>query len=159
MKTSVKKILAIPIVRSNENALLPSQKTGDVGFDVSSCDDIIVPAGETVKINTGLRFADEISMDEEFNVAFFKVEGRSGLASKGVFPVGGIIDPSYRGDIIVVLHNSSSNDHVINVGDRIAQLVCYVALASNMFASVNFVDADEVNDTERGHRGFGSSGA
>ena len=138
---------------------MPTQKKGDVGFDVSSVVDTEILPGTTSVISTGLQIAGEIVTPEQNSkVQFLKVEGRSGLASKGIFPVGGIIDPDYRGEIGIILHNSSQNTFKINKGDRIAQLVCYTALASNIFNTVRFVMAEEVTGTDRGDKGFGSSG-
>jgi len=85
-----------------------------------------------------------------------KVEGRSGLSVKGVFPVGGIIDPTYRGEIGIVLANVSGKDYKIAQGDRIAQLVVYVV---NTSFSLNMVEVDAITPNyERGEQGFGSSG-
>jgi dUTP pyrophosphatase len=91
-------------------------------------------------------------------VPFFKIEGRSGLASKGIFPVGGIIDPSYRGEICVLLFNSTESSCSFNSGDRVAQLVCYHSLAPLEGSQVTFEIVDDVVSTDRGDKGFGSSG-
>lgn len=149
----------IPISKTNPDAVVPTQKKGDVGFDVSSVVDVEIAPGETQTVSTGLQIADQIvTPKQNVKVQFLKVEGRSGLASRGIFPVGGIIDPDYRGEIGVILHNSSKDTFKINKGDRIAQLVCYTVLASNIFNTVRFVLAEEVSETERGNKGFGSSG-
>jgi len=149
----------IPVVKTNPDAIIPEQKHGDVGFDISSVEDVEIMPGETKKIPTGLQMADGIVTPKQYEqVQFLKVEGRSGLASKGIFPVGGIIDPDYRGEIGVILHNSSKDTFCVEKGDRIAQLVCYTALATNIFDKVRFVLAENISDTDRGDKGFGSSG-
>jgi len=89
------------------------------------------------------------------------------MASGGVWAIGGIVDPDYRGEIVVVLHNGSNVPYEISIGDKIAQLVCYRVYAQDAESSelndrsVQFVtDADlPPEQTERGERGFGSSDA
>jgi|APSaa5957512535_1039671.scaffolds.fasta_scaffold06370_5 dUTP pyrophosphatase len=149
----------VPITKTHPDAVVPTQKPGDVGFDVSSVERIEIMPGCTQKVATGLKIADAIvTPNQNQQVQFLKVEGRSGLASRGVFPVGGIIDPDYRGEIGIILHNSSKDTFVINKGDRIAQLVCYIVLATSTFNKVRFTVADSVSKTDRGEKGFGSSG-
>jgi len=151
------KFTFIPITKS-EDAKLPLQEEGNVGFDVSSVDTGTIVPGGVGKFQTGLRLADDIYSDNLTTVAFMKIEGRSGLAARGVFPVGGIIDPSYRGDITVMLHNSTKEPFVVNEGDRIAQLICYTTIANNNFHKVRFVVAEQATTTNRGEQGFGSTG-
>lgn len=83
------------------------------------------------------------------------IYARSGLASKyGLAPANcvGIVDSDYRGDIKVALHNYSDKNQVIDVGERIAQLVIQpISLCTP-------VEVDELDETERGSAGFGSTG-
>ena len=158
MKTEYK-FTFIPIITTHPDAVIPTQKQGDVGFDVSSVEDMEILPGSTQKVPTGLKIADSIiTPNQNEEVQFLKVEGRSGLASKGIFPVGGIIDPDYRGEIGIILHNSSQDTFKINKGDRVAQLVCYNVLATNIFNKVRFTIVEDVSETNRGDKGFGSSG-
>lgn len=78
---------------------------------------------------------------------------RSGLARKhGVVAAVGVIDSGFRGAIGVTLINSNEKQHQVDVGDKIAQLVVVPV------ARCEFVEADELSETERGKSGFGSSG-
>jgi dUTP pyrophosphatase len=131
-------------------AKIPVVSPGNVGFDITSVEDKIIYAYSTAVIRTGLQLAEAHVND----FAFLKVEGRSGLASRGIFPVGGIIDPSYRGEIKIVLYNGCEDSYQIKKGDRIAQLVCYQVRADDMVIE----ETTEVTETERGASGFGSSG-
>jgi dUTP pyrophosphatase len=79
-----------------------------------------------------------------------QIFGRSGLASKGVFPTGGVIDCTYRGEIGVILNCRYAK--LINRGDKIAQLVILPV------PQVEFVEVEELAPSERGENGFGSSG-
>jgi dUTP pyrophosphatase len=83
------------------------------------------------------------------------VHPRSGLAIKHgitVLNTPGTIDAGYRGEIMVILYNSSDVDFEIAVGDRIAQLVIQTV------ETAKFVPVDTLPDSERGETGFGSSG-
>jgi len=140
---------------THPNAKLPQEKRpGDVGFDVSAVEKTVIPAGATSLVKTGLQLAD---MPTRINGvgAFLKVEGRSGMALKGIFPVGGIIDPTYRGEIGIILHNSSDKKYEIAEGDRIAQLLVYMVNASPF---IKMEEAQSITDSVRGSDGFGSSG-
>lgn len=109
---------------------------------------ISIPAHSTIKIGTGLAFA---LPDNTFAAIF----ARSGLATKqGLRPANcvGVCDSDYRGEYIVALHNDTDNEQVINPGDRIAQMILmpYIPM---IFKEVNNLD-----ETERGAGGFGSTG-
>lgn len=168
----------------NPAAKIPTRSMqGDVGHDVTSVENVIIPPGETKAVPTGLALADYVKNDQPAQsgsdlrplhvifkegltgstdvqnsqeINFIKVEGRSGLALKGIFPVGGIIDPGYRGEVKIILHNSSPNAHTIVAGDRIAQLIVYSAYCEGAIAELP--EGVEATKTERGESGFGSTG-
>jgi len=106
--------------------------------------------------NMGARAVIPTGIILELPVGFeAQVRSRSGLASKNGIVVTnspGTIDSDYRGEIMVILTNTSNNRFTVERGMRIAQLVI------NQLPLVNFVDVDEVSDTERGAGGFGSTG-
>lgn len=83
------------------------------------------------------------------------IYARSGLASKkSLAPANcvGIVDSDYRGEVKVALHNYSDKNQIIDVGERIAQLVIQpISLCTP-------VEVDELDETERGSAGFGSTG-
>lgn len=109
---------------------------------------VILKAGERVIIPTSVFLA----IPEGYEA---QVRPRSGLAAKfgiTVLNTPGTIDADYRGEIKVILFNSSKEDFFIQPGDRIAQMV---------FAPVvqaQFIKKENLNETERGHGGFGSTG-
>lgn len=107
-----------------------------------------IPPGETVKISTGIA----MEIPEGYFGAIF---ARSGLATKrGLRPANcvGVIDSDYRGVIIVALHNDTDKCQTIHDGDRIAQMVIMPYLG------IQLHEVEELNDTERGTGGFGSTG-
>lgn len=146
------------IKKLNERAILPTRGSKyAAGYDLYanivwdsdvSQANITIPAGKTEMISTGLA----MEIPEGYAGLIF---ARSGLASKrGLRPANcvGVVDSDYRGEVKVALHNDSNNDETIFADDRIAQLVVVPYL------SVNFNVVEELNDTERGAGGFGSTG-
>ena len=77
---------------------------------------------------------------------------RSGLEYKGIVIIGGVVDPDYTGNVGVVMGNIGSSTLSVNVGDRIAQLVC------ECIAMPVTVEVAELKSNERGGAGFGSTG-
>ena len=120
------------------------------GADLYSAEDadVVIEPGVTKFIGTGL--AMEIP---EGYVGL--VYARSGLACKrGLAPANkvGVVDSDYRGEIKVALHNHGKEAQTVEKGERIAQMVIAPYL------SVNYEEADELSETERGEGGFGSTG-
>ena len=92
----------------------------------------------------------------EFETGFVGlIYARSGLATKkGLAPANkvGVIDADYRGEWMVALHNHSQNPQVVNANERVAQVVF------QKVELVKFIEVDELEDTQRGDGGFGSTG-
>lgn len=160
------------VVKSHPDAKLPTQDLDDIGFDIYSVEDVEIPNLSVGKVNTGIRFATHpyfpsdlhmvsatghYAYDDRWSIET-KIEGRSGMASKGIFPVGGEIDPKYRGDIIVCLLNLTGDTYSVRKGDKVAQLVIRPVLANTSNHHVEFVFRDKQDTTDRGDKGFGSSG-
>ena len=141
----------IQVKKLNDHAQLPTRGSAyAAGYDLYACLDeaIEIKAGETVKVGTGL----SIAVPEGYFGAIF---ARSGLAAKeGLRPANcvGVADSDYRGEYIVALHNDSNVTRTVTPNERIAQLVIMP------FLSVTFEEAQELDETERGAGGFGSTG-
>ena len=135
----------------NEYAKEPTRgSVAAAGYDLYAAIDnpITIPAHSTVKIGTGLAFA---LPDNTFAAIF----ARSGLATKqGLRPANcvGVCDSDYRGEYIVALHNDTDNEQIINPGDRIAQIVLMP------YIPMIFEEVKDLDETERGQGGFGSTG-
>ena len=142
----------VNIKKLNENAIIPTYATEyAAGADLYACMDesVTINPGETCFIKTGL------AMEVPVGYAGL-IYARSGLAcKKGLAPANkvGVVDSDYRGEIMVALHNHSNEAVVVESGERIAQLVItpYIVAAFNQ--------VDELEDTERGGCGFGSTGS
>lgn len=118
------------------------------GADLCAVEAVSIAPGETAKVGTGIAMA----IPKGYFGAIF---ARSGLATKqGLRPANcvGVIDSDYRGEIIVALHNDSSETRTVAPGDRIAQI------AIIPFLPVSYEQVKELDDTERGAGGFGSTG-
>jgi dUTP pyrophosphatase len=142
-------VIELPIRRLREDALVPSRAyAGDAGLDLAACEHVELGAGERATVGTGLA----VAIPEGY--AGF-VQPRSGLAAKhGITIVNtpGLIDSGYRGELKVTLLNTDAREpFVVEVGMRIAQLVVLE------IPGVDPIEVDELPDTERGVRGFGSS--
>ncbi len=133
-------------VRVITNKLLRHAHENDAGFDVESDEDVIIPAKEfTQKIHTNVHV--------DIPAGYFGlVKERSGMSSKGIFVMGGVIDSGYHGEIMINLANMRGEDYKINAGDRIAQLII-IPCAAHMVKG----EPEKVL-SERGTSGFGSSG-
>jgi dUTP pyrophosphatase len=121
---------------------------GDAGLDLAACERIELGPGERALVPTGLAVAIP-----EGHAGF--VQPRSGLATRhGVSIVNtpGLVDSGYRGELLVNLLNTDrSESFVVEPGMRIAQLVVLPV------PDIELVEVDELPDSERGGRGFGSS--
>ncbi len=129
--------------------MLPARAySGDAGLDLASCERIELAPGERALVPTGLA----VAIPEGF--AGF-VQPRSGLAAKhGITIVNspGLVDSGYRGELLINLQNTDPGAaFVVEVGMRIAQLVVLE------IPELELVEVDELPDSERGVRGFGSS--
>jgi dUTP pyrophosphatase len=124
-------------------------KPGDAGADLRSVEKLILKAGSRALVRTGVSIALP-------NGYVALVHPRSGLAAKHgvtVLNTPGTVDAGYRGELMVTLYNTDSNDFEIEVGDRIAQLVIQEV------SRAKFVAVERLPDSARGDQGFGSTGA
>jgi dUTP pyrophosphatase len=140
------KFLRLP---HGEGLPCPSQATaGAAGLDICAAEDVTLWDDDFKMVATG--FA--VAIPEGFEL---QVRPRSGLAAKygvTVLNTPGTIDSDYRGEIKIILINHSDEPFSIKRGDRIAQLV--LAPVTRM----PVVEVEELDTTERGTNGFGSTG-
>ena len=128
---------------------LPAYATpGAAGMDVVAAEDLDLASGQRHAVATGFR----VAIPEGYEI---QVRPRSGLAFKHGISVPntpGTIDSDYRGELKILLINHGPEPFAIRRGERIAQLVpAVVTLAA-------FDEVEELEDTHRGHGGFGSTG-
>ena len=135
--------------RIHPDATLPAYAhASDAGMDVRSVEDLTIPAGRRALVHTGLVM--ELPRGYEA-----QVRPRSGLALKHgitVLNTPGTIDAGYRGEVGVILANFGDADFAVKKGDKIAQIVIAPVTQPEI------VEVADVNATDRGAGGFGSTG-
>ena len=144
-------MIELPVRRLREDAIVPERAyAGDAGLDLAAYDRFELGPGERAVVGTGLAVAIP-----DGHAGF--VQPRSGLAARhglSVVNAPGLIDSGYRGEIRVVLLNTDLREaFVVEPGMRIAQLVVLPV------PELELVETDELPESERGVRGFGSSRA
>jgi dUTP pyrophosphatase len=144
-------VIELPVRRLREDAVVPERAyAGDAGLDLAACDRFELGPGERAVVGTGVAVAIP-----DGHAGF--VQPRSGLAARhglSVVNAPGLIDSGYRGEIRVVLLNTDLREaFVVEPGMRIAQLVVLPV------PELGLVETDELPESERGVRGFGSSRA
>lgn len=142
-------MIELPVRRLRDDAILPAQAyAGDAGLDLAACDRHEVGPGERAVIPTGL--AVEIPQGYGGFVL-----PRSGLAARNgitLLNAPGLIDSGYRGEVQIVFHNTDRSEaFVVEPGMRVAQLVVLPV------PGIVLVEHEELAQSERGERGFGSS--
>ena len=141
----------VNIKKLNDKAIIPTYGSEfSAGADLYACEggDITIAPGETRLIHTGISMAIPCGY-------VGLIYARSGLASKrGLAPANkvGVIDSDYRGEIMVALYNHSGEAQTVCDGERIAQMVF------TAYMGADFCEVDELDSTQRGEGGFGSTG-
>lgn len=142
--------MRVKIINKSNNQLPAYETASSAGMDLRAFTDadIVLKPFERKLIPTGLY----IELPDGFEA---QIRPRSGLAIKSGITVlnsPGTIDADYRGEIKVIIINLSNDDFTIKSGDRICQMV----IAKH--EKVDFVEVEEINETERGAGGFGHTG-
>ena len=139
----------IDIKKLTEDAILPTKAhINDSGYDLYSNKDILIHPGFWELVTTGIAVRMPLGIEG-------CVRPRSGLALKNgitVLNTPGTIDNNYRGEIGVILFNAGKEPFRVKKGDRIAQLVFQI------IPRTYFNELKELDDTDRGSGGFGSTG-
>ncbi len=131
----------------SEAAILPTRGSADAaGLDFYASEEAYIYPGERKLVATGIAMAIPVGY-------YGRVAPRSGLAVKqGLDVLAGVIDADYRGEIKVLLINHADATSVIKPGDRIAQLII------EKIGTPTVVQVDDLDDTDRGDAGYGSTG-
>ena len=119
--------------------------TDDAGWDLYSSEAVSIPAGSTVLVSTGVAMAIP-------NRYVGLIWDRSSMGVKGIHRHAGVIDSGYRGEVKVCLHNTTNETYHVERGDRIAQLLIQEVPVFRQHV------VDELDATNRGDGGFGSTG-
>ncbi len=139
--------MELPVKKLSLFATLPTRGSAlAAGLDLYSAQQVVVPPHGKALIKTDISIALPAG-------TYGRVAPRSGLAAKHHIDVGaGVIDGDYRGNVGVILFNHSNNEFLVNVGDRIAQLIL------EKYEVAEMIEVDSLQNTDRGTNGFGSTG-
>jgi len=138
--------IEVKIKKLHPEAKIPTYGSDQsAGFDIYAIDNLDIQPKETKKIPTGLAF----ELSENYHL---QIWNRSSFGSKGIHHSAGIVDSDYRGELSIILHNSTNEVFKIEKGHRIAQVLVIPAIQAN------FTETETLNETQRGTGGFGSTG-
>jgi len=142
--------MTVKIINRSKNALPEYKTSGSAGMDIRAniTEAITLSSLERTLVPTGL----SIELPQGYEA---QIRPRSGLAiKKGLSLVNtpGTIDSDYRGEIGVILINLSTENQIIEPGERIAQMVIA------QYEQANLVEVETLSETKRGAGGFGSTG-
>ncbi len=143
-----KQYISIPIKKLSDKATIPTQGSSEAaGYDLYAAEDNVVYSMSRTLIKTNI----SMSIPEGY---YGRIAPRSGLAFKhGIDVLAGVIDSDYRGDIGVILFNTSTNSEFkIKAGDRIAQII--IEKCHNVHWDIE----NDLSNTDRKEKGFGSTG-
>lgn len=124
---------------------LTQPRDGDAGYDLRGMETTRIAPGEQVEIPSGVHLAIPSGY-------VGLVKDRSSMARRGITTSAGVIDSSYRGEIVILLRNNTQAEIVLEAGERIAQLVIV------QLETPPVVEVDVLGETQRGEGGFGSTG-
>lgn len=139
--------MELRVKRLREDAVLPAfARKGDAGFDLTSCETVELQSGERKIVPTGISI-----VVPEHHVGF--IMDRGGVAlNRGLHCMAGIFDSNYRGEWKIVMVNLNKEPVTVEKGTRIAQGLIVPLLP------LSITEVLELDETERGEKGFGSSG-
>lgn len=143
--------VSVRIYNKSTNPNPEYAQQGDAGMDIRASEHVCVYPGETKIIKTGLYVAIPRGYE-------LQVRPRSGMSAKTNIRIAnapGTVDSNYRGEIGVIVDNTGNDEYIINVGDRIAQLVLSKVPTISWFPVENI---EALGSTNRGAGGFGSTG-
>lgn len=136
----------IPIIKFHPDAIIPTYAhNNDAGCDFTTPESITVPARGRIMIPTGIGMA----IPDGY---MLRISDKSGLASKGLHTMGGIVDAGYRGEINVIIYNTTDTDYIFEAGNKIAQGIIQPIVHGELEL------VSELDDSLRGDNGFGSTG-
>ena len=140
-------MVQIKIKKLHPDAIIPKYShVGDAGMDLFSVEkDFILKPNYRILVATGL----SIELPKGYVSLIWD---KSGVASKGIKTMGGVIEHTYRGEYKIILVNLSNKDYEIKKGQKIAQLLI------QKIETAEVEEVDELSETTRGDGGFGSTG-
>ncbi len=138
--------MELRVRRIHPEAKIPRySRPGDAGLDLFSIIDCVLEKGEVRPVPTGI----QVAVPEGYVGLIWD---KSGISLRGVHRLAGVIDSGYRGEVRVVMVNLSAEPFRIEKGMKVAQLLI------QHVSTVRVVESEEMEETDRGEKGFGSTG-
>ena len=139
--------MTIKIKRLVQDAKLPQYANeNDAGMDFFSNEEHLLKPGERKAVSTGISMAIPAGF-------VGLIRDKSGIAFKhGLKTMAGVVDSGYRGEVKIVIKNLSDKDYLIEKGNKIAQMLIQPIVQKEL------LEVTDLDDTQRGEGGFGSSG-
>lgn len=122
----------------------------DLGYDVFLLESVTLAPNSTARLRTGI--AVEARHPQTGAPLGLLVRDRSSMAALGLVATGGVIDAGYRGEILIVMSNLTDSAIALRKGDKVAQMIPVPVLTGTV------EQVEELEDSLRAHKGFGSSG-
>lgn len=136
----------IKVQRLCPEATVPTRSMESAGYDLYAVEDIEVISGSVIKVKTGIA----IELPPGYAGLIWP---RSGLGSKGLTVLGGVVDQDYRGEVCVLLTTLTSPVYPIRAGERVAQILIQPVV------QLGLEEVESLGSSARGKTGFGSTGA
>ncbi|AFB76925.1 dUTPase [Cotia virus SPAn232] len=138
---------SVKCVLLSNNGYIPTKSTpGSAGFDLYSAYDYEISPLKRILVKTDIMF----DIPEG---CYGRIAARSGLSLNKYIDIGGgVIDRDYRGNIGIIVINNGESTFYISKGERVAQIIF------EKYFDIDILQCDNINFTERGNKGFGSSG-
>lgn len=154
--------MQIRFQKLHPEAVLPRLAyTGDLGVDIHTLKDFVLPPRSSQLVETGLQLEIPVLpalWQEHFQLGCF-VWSKSGLSVKSNIEKGaGVIDPNYTGELKIKLYNHGDTARSFSAGDKVAQLVFQVCARITSVVEADLSHHHQDPQNPRGHKGFGSSG-
>ena len=142
-------MLKVKLLRPEAKAPTVAHPGEDLGYDIYSAVTVIIPARGHAAISTGIAVECTSASGEKMGAL---LRDKSSMAARRLVLTGGVIDAGYRGEVRVLIENLSDAEAQVLAGDKIANLIPYPVLTSEVQV------VDELTDSHRKEGGFGSTG-
>jgi dUTP pyrophosphatase len=144
-------VLRVKLLAANARLPVVAHPGEDLGYDIFLLESVILAPRSTTRLRTGI--AVEARHPETGAPLGLLVRDRSSMAAIGLASTGGVIDAGYRGEILVVMSNLTDSAIPLHEGDKIAQMIPVPVLTGPV------QQVEELQDSLRSFKGFGSSGS
>lgn len=139
--------MQVRIQKLDQNAVMPTYAhPGDAGMDIYSNEDVAIAPHGRLAVKTGIAMA----VPEGYVALVWDKSGRA--LKEGLTTMAGVVDSGYRGEVMIVILNTSSTNIEIKKGQKLAQILVQPV------ASPELIEVDSLDDSSRGAGGFGSTG-